>query len=1021
MKLSASECADLLLLIQQSAFPSPPGEGPEPVEDQPPASPAPRAVAQGEAIRQGSDGGRLVLVIEGSGRFLDPDKTFGQYTIECLEAPFLVGALQLLAPEPPVASDLGDSPPGDSSPAEPSLSQAALSETCIAASACRVLDLGLAPLDASLEAHLRGLLADRLCSHEYPLLSRLAAAAEPPSEAASAAAPLPGPGLERTIAEWRVVGPDTLEQQGLLIHADQPLGGRVYGDRLAPQDLQDVPEGAPFPRLLGLQSRGRLPLSAAPVLRDRPISRRRRLARSGASSQLVIEGAHALERAEGLTPEPRQHGFRWFRPNSRQGPYACLLLSLMDHFEIPVRRDIVRQAGESLDRLPVNGLETRLMKVADQLGLNAVVVTVGQPSDMARLPMPCLWWGEENRPRLLIAGSSNAVDLLDPGSGIQRVPLAEAHEWIMQKPRFVHLGIGRHTPRQTFGIAWLLPYLSRYRLQLFEVFLASFLAQLFALASPLLFQQIIDRVIGQSSEGALLGLTVLMVLFMVLEIIFSSLRTFQFAEISNRVDINLGSAIVSRLLRLNMRFLQKHSVGELSSRLSELDNVRRFITGTALTVVLDALFALLYFGVMFVYSATLTGIILGSVPMLIGAIFGLAPLTEKLLREKAQAQTRTQSLTVEILNGIETIKVQSSEVAAKQRWEERHIETINKGFQTTVAGTAGSSVIQLINKATGILVIAVGAPLVLKNEMTLGQLIAFRIISGYVTQPIIRLAASWQSFQEASLSMEHLSEVVNQPLETKDDEVNNIPMPLLRGDIAFEEVSFSYGSGQPQLSAISLEIPAGSFIGLVGQSGCGKSTLLKLIARLYNPVSGCVLIDGLDIEKVELNSLRRQIGYVPQECLLFEGSIFSNIASADPDADSNEVIHAARLACAHDFIMAMDDGYTSMIGEKGAGLSGGQRQRIALARMLLQKPRLIILDEATSALDVDTETQVLNNLLESARESTILMTTHRLSSLTQADRIVLLHNGSIDSQGSHQELMDLQGRYFAFYQQQFAG
>ena len=1021
MKLSASEGAALRLLIQQSAFPSPPGPGPEPAEDQPPG-PAPRAVAQGEAIRQGSDGGRLMLVIGGSGRFLDPDKTFGQYTIECLEAPFLVGALQLLAPEPPVASDLGDSSPGDPSPGGPALSQAALRETCIAASACQVLDLGSVPLAESLEVHLRGLLADRLCSHEYPLLSRLAAvAAEPLSAGASAAAPLPGPGLERTIAEWRVVGPDTLEQQGLLIHADQPLGGRVYGDRVGPQDLQDLPEGTPFPRLLGLQSRGRLPLSAAPVLRDRPISRRRRQAPSGASSQLVIEGAHALERAEGLTPEPRQHGFRWFRPNSRQGPYACLLLALMDHFEIPVRRDIVRQAGESLDRLPVNGLETRLMKVADQLGLNAFVVSVGQPSDLARLPMPCLWWGEENRPRLLIASSGNALDLLDPGSGIQRVPLAEAHEWILQKPRFVHLGIGRHTPRQTFGLAWLLPYLSRYRLQLFEVFLASFLAQLFALASPLLFQQIIDRVIGQSSEGALLGLTVLMVLFMVLEIIFSSLRTFQFAEISNRVDINLGSAIVSRLLRLNMRFLQKHSVGELSSRLSELDNVRRFITGTALTVVLDALFALLYFGVMFVYSATLTGIILGSVPMLIGAIFGLAPLTEKLLREKAQAQTRTQSLTVEILNGIETIKVQSSEVAAKQRWEERHIETINKGFQTTVAGTAGSSVIQLINKATGILVIAIGAPLVLKNEMTLGQLIAFRIISGYVTQPIIRLAASWQSFQEASLSMEHLSEVVNQPLETKEDEVNNIPMPLLRGEIAFEEVSFSYGSGQPQLSAISLEIAAGSFIGLVGKSGCGKSTLLKLIARLYNPVSGCVLIDGLDIEKVELHSLRRQIGYVPQECLLFEGSIFSNIASSDPDADSNEVIHAARLACAHEFIMAMDDGYTSMIGEKGAGLSGGQRQRIALARMLLQKPRLIILDEATSALDVDTETQVLNNLLESARESTILMTTHRLSSLTQADRIVLLHNGSIDSQGSHQELMDLQGRYFAFYQQQFAG
>ena len=1000
MKLSASECAALRLLIQPVDLAESPG--PEPSPGQTPVARAfPSAVAQGEAISQGPGTGRLVLVIEGSGRFLDPAKTFGQYTIECMEAPFLVGALQLLAAGPPLASDLR--------------------ETCIAARECQVLDLGSAPLAEPLAAHLRGLLADRICSQEYPLLSRLAAAAEAPRDGAAAEAPRPSPGLERTIAEWRIVAPDTLNQQGLLIHADQPLAGLVYGDPVDPRDLEGLPEAAPFPRLLGLQSRGRLPLPAEPVLRDRPASRRQARLPEGSSSQLVIEGAQTLERSEGLTPEPRQHGFRWFRPNSRQGPYACLLLSLIDHFEVPIRRDIVRQAGDSLDRLSVNGLETRLLKVADQLGLNAFVVSVGRASEVARLPMPCLWWGEENRPLLLIAAGGKTVDLLDPGRGIQRVPLAEVQEWILQKPRFVHLGIGRHTPRQTFGLAWLLPYLSRYRLQLFEVFLASFLAQLFALASPLLFQQIIDRVIGQGSEGALMGLTVLMVLFMVLEITFSSLRTFQFAEISNRVDISLGSAIVSRLLRLNMRFLQKHSVGELSSRLNELDNVRRFITGTALTVVLDALFALLYFGVMFVYSATLTGIILGSVPLLIGAIFGLAPLTEKLLRQKAEAQTRTQSLTVEILNGLETIKVQSSEVAAKQRWEERHLETINKGFQTTVAGTAGSGVIQLVNKITGILVITVGASLVLKNEMTLGQLIAFRIISGYVTQPIIRLAASWQSFQEASLSMEHLSEVVNQPLETKDDEVNNIPMPLLRGDIAFEEVSFRYGSGPPQLSAISLEIAAGSFLGLVGQSGCGKSTLLKLIARLYNPVSGRVLIDGLDIEKVELHSLRRQIGYVPQECLLFEGSIFSNIAAADPDADSHEVIHAARLACAHDFIMAMDDGYTSMIGEKGAGLSGGQRQRIALARMLLQKPRLIILDEATSALDVDTEIQVLNNLLESARESTILMTTHRLSSLTQADRIVMLHNGSIDSQGNHQELMELHGRYYALYQQQFAG
>ena len=961
-----------------------------------PATPQPRSLAQGEAISQGGDNPSLMLVIEGSGRFLDPAKTFDQYTIELLEAPFLVGALQLLAPGAPGGPDLA--------------------ETCIAASPCQVIELGPAPLAAELDALVRELLAGRLCSQEYPLLARLATGAESPGDGPVR------PGLERTIAEWRIVAPGSLDRQELLIHGDRPWHGYVYGEPVRPDDLANLPGDGAFPRLLGLQSRGRqggLPSAAA--LRDRPVSQRRRLAPAGRDSQLVIAGTHAADRPEGLAPEPLRHGFRWFRPNSRQGPYACLLLSLIDHYGVPIRRDIVRQAGEVLDRLSVNGLDSRLLKVADQLGLDAFVVTLHRPSDLVRLPLPCVWWDEGHVPQLLIAISGKSLELLDPGRGIHTVSLAEAQTWLMQTPHFVHLGIGRHTPKQTFGLAWLLPYLSRYRLQLFEVFLASFLAQLFALASPLLFQQIIDRVIGHSSDGALFGLTVLMVVFMVLEIAFSSLRTFQFAEISNRVDISLGSAIVSRLLRLNMRFLQKHSVGELSSRLSELDNVRRFITGTALTVVLDALFALLYFGVMFVYSATLTGIILGSVPLLIGAIFGLAPLTEQLLRQKAEAQTRTQSLTVEILNGIETIKVQSSEVAAKQRWEERHLETINKGFHTTVAGTAGSSVIQLINKATGIMVITIGATLVLKNEMTLGQLIAFRIISGYVTQPIIRLAACWQSFQEASLSMEHLSEVVNQPLETKDDEVNTIPMPPLRGEIVFEQVSFNYGSGSPQLSAIDLEIAAGSFIGLVGQSGCGKSTLLKLIARLYNPSSGRVLIDGLDIDKVELHSLRRQIGYVPQDCLLFEGSIFSNIASADPDADSNAVIHAARLACAHDFIMAMDDGYTSMIGEKGAGLSGGQRQRIALARMLLQRPRLIILDEATSALDVDTESQVLNNLLESARDSTILMTTHRLSSLSQADRIVLLHNGSIDSQGTNQELLDRQGRYYALYQQQFAG
>ena len=931
----------------------------------------PIIVEAGETLGTGRPG-ELLLVLEGTGRFIDSGKTFGQFTIECQHAPFLVGALQLL--EGP-------------------------HETCVAASPCQVIDLGGDPLPSPVEKQVRRLLASRICSHEFPLLARLV------GESVSQAS------LERCIAEWRLVGPETIEHHSLIVHADSPRDGVGYGTPLDPTELLYYSTLDSLPRLLGHQPSTRVPGEWAQASNVNP---------SPASRQVLAE-VHSPDRPDGTVPEPSRHGFRWFRPSTRQGAYASLLRSLTDHFEIPIRRETIGRAGAYLDTLPATGLDTRLVRVADQLGMNATVLPLRSPRDISRLPLPCLWWSPENAPKLLIAISGRHLELIDPGTGLSRVPLEQAKEWLMGQPRLVALGIGRHTPRNSFGLPWLLPYLARYRLELFEVFLASFLTQLFALANPLLFQQIIDRVIGQGADGALFGLTVLMVLFMVMELVFSSLRTFQFAEISNRIDISLGSAIISRMLRLNMRFLQSRPVGELSSRINELDTVRRFITGTALTVVLDAIFSLLYFGVMFVYSATLAGIILGSVPLLIGSILGLAPVTENLLRQKAEAQTRTQALTVELLNGIETIKVQNSEVTAKQRWEERQLETINKSFRTTVANTAGSSGIQLINRVTGILVITVGASQVLSNDMTLGELIAFRIISGYVTQPIIRLAACWQSFQEASLSLENIAEVVNQPLETKDDEVNNIPMPPLHGSIELEDVSFGYGSGQTQqLSAISLEIPEKSFVGLVGQSGCGKSTLLKMITRLYSPTQGRVLIDGLDIDKVELYSLRNQIGYVPQDCLLFEGSIFANIAVTDPEADSHEVIEAARLACAHDFIMDMPDGYTSMVGEKGAGLSGGQRQRIALARMILQKPRLIILDEATSALDVDTEQRVLNNLLESARDASVLMTTHRLPTLKQADKIIVMHKGRLDSQGSHEELMADKGRYFALYQQQIA-
>ena len=312
--------------------------------------------------------------------------------------------------------------------------------------------------------------------------------------------------------------------------------------------------------------------------------------------------------------------------------------------------------------------------------------------------------------------------------------------------------------------------------------------------------------------------------------------------------------------------------------------------------------------------------------------------------------------------------------------------------------------------------------LVLEGKMTLGQLIAFRILSGYVTSPLLRLASLWQNFQETALSLERLADIVDHREEIEIAGENLPPIPPLQGAIHYEGVNFRFGSSGPlQLLNVNFEIPAGSFVGIVGSSGSGKSTMLKLLTRLFDPLEGTIRIDGYDISKVDLYSLRSQVGVVPQDSLLFDGTVQANIALTRPDASFEEITGAAQVACAHDFIQALPGGYSNSVGERGSALSGGQRQRMAIARMVLKRPRLLVLDEATSALDVDTEQQVTRNLAEVYRGSTVLFITHRLGSLRHADRILVMHQGSLVEQGTHSELMDLGGRYATLYRQQEAG
>ena len=423
---------------------------------------------------------------------------------------------------------------------------------------------------------------------------------------------------------------------------------------------------------------------------------------------------------------------------------------------------------------------------------------------------------------------------------------------------------------------------------------------------------------------------------------------------------------------------------------------------------------------MMVYSGVLTAVTLGVIPLFLALTYVASPAIKAQLRKAAEKNAATQSLLVEALNGVQTIKLKMLKIRLPAL-AASYSSFMSESFRSLLIGISTGTTGQFLSQLSGLITLWVGAFLVIKGELTIGQLIAFRIISGYVVGPLINLATSWQTFQGVALSIERLSDVVDAQAEGSDNELDQLPLPPVAGEVIFQSVDFRFGDGTNLVvKNVSFEVPAGGFIGIVGRSGSGKSTIMKLLPRLYEPEKGRILIDGYDLAKLQLGSVRRQIGIVPQDSLLFEGSVRDNIALTAPDATSAEISQAARVACAHDFIMELPQGYASSVGERGSGLSGGQRQRIAIARAVLQRPNLLILDEATSALDYLTERQVCLNLKKAFEGSTVFFITHRLSTIRSADRILMMDSGSLVEEGTHQELIQHQGRYFALYSQQEA-
>jgi subfamily B ATP-binding cassette protein HlyB/CyaB len=562
-----------------------------------------------------------------------------------------------------------------------------------------------------------------------------------------------------------------------------------------------------------------------------------------------------------------------------------------------------------------------------------------------------------------------------------------------------------------FGIKWFLPAVKKFAKIFAEVLLISVFIQLLALVSPLFFQVVIDKVLVHRALTTLEVLVIGLLVVNVADVALNWLRTYAFAHTTSRMDAILGSLLFRHLVALPIGYFESRATGQTVARVRELENVRQFITSSALTLVIDVVFGLIFLVVMFWYSRQLTLVVLVSIPFYAVISLFITPALKARVTEKFQRGAVNQSMLVESLSGIQTLKAMAVEPQVRQRWEEQLAGYIGSSLRVVTLGAAGSQLVGLVNKVASAAVLWFGAQAVIANSLTIGEFVAFNMLAGQISAPVLRLAQLWQDFQQFRLSIERLGDIINTPTERSGASAKQNPPPI-QGNIRFENIVFRYRPGAPEiLRDLTLEMRAGEVIGIVGRSGSGKSTLTKLLQRLYVPERGRVLVDGVDVALLDPSWLRRQIGVVLQENVLFNRTIRENVALADPSLPIELVVQAAQLAGAHEFILELPHGYDTVLEERGSNLSGGQRQRIAIARALITNPRILIFDEATSALDYESERVIQSNMRAICQGRTVLVVAHRLSTVRTADRIVVMERGQLAEAGSHDALMCHDGLY----------